>query len=266
MKRITPHEYKERVARLVRSSLVLEDTASIEADEKIDLYCNVHKKTFSLDPRQIRQGKDCPDCAADKRRSLAKQKFIEDAKKRHPGKYDYSRVEYLTSNKPVTIICLQPGHGPFQQSPHHHSAGHGCRKCVRRNRRTIGDFIQQARAMHGDRYVYDRAVYVSISKALVIGCQEHGDFLQKPQQHLQGSGCPKCRGVRSITGEIFLQRAVEKYGQSYDYSDFIFHNFTTKGTIRCVLHGPFQQAAKDHLRGGCLLCGREAAKKKRQRT
>ena len=44
--------------------------------------------------------------------------FIEQSKKVHNDKFDYSKVNYVNSKKNVIIIC--PFHGEFQQTPNTH--------------------------------------------------------------------------------------------------------------------------------------------------
>ena len=56
------------------------------------------------------------------------QQFIEEAKKVHEDKYDYSKVEYIDCKTKVLIIC--PKHGEFWQRPSEHLRGHGCSKCA----------------------------------------------------------------------------------------------------------------------------------------
>ena len=46
----------------------------------------------------------------------------------HGNKYDYSKVEYKTTHKKVTIIC--PEHGEFEQSSASHKGGAGCPSCA----------------------------------------------------------------------------------------------------------------------------------------
>lgn len=55
--------------------------------------------------------------------------FIAQAKEIHGDKYDFSKVKYDGTDKPITIIC--PEHGEFSQKPHHHLQGQGCRACIR---------------------------------------------------------------------------------------------------------------------------------------
>ena len=58
---------------------------------------------------------------------LSKKEFIDRANIIHNFKYNYSKIEYKNYEIKINIIC--PIHGEFQQSPHHHLNGNGCRKC-----------------------------------------------------------------------------------------------------------------------------------------
>ena len=56
--------------------------------------------------------------------------FIEQARKVHGNKYDYSKVEYINARTKVRIIC--PIHGEFKQFPNQHIyLEQGCPKCGR---------------------------------------------------------------------------------------------------------------------------------------
>ena len=48
------------------------------------------------------------------------------------------------------------------------------------------------RAVHGDRYSYDKVVYVNSRTKVIITCPKHGDFTQIPSSHLNGKGCNSC--------------------------------------------------------------------------
>jgi predicted nucleic-acid-binding Zn-ribbon protein len=54
------------------------------------------------------------------------EKFIENAINIHGNKYDYSKVDYKSSNEKVIIICKI--HGEFLQGSYHYR-GYGCPKC-----------------------------------------------------------------------------------------------------------------------------------------
>lgn len=55
------------------------------------------------------------------------EQFIEEAKKIHGNKYDYSLVEYKNNSTKVKIIC--PKHGIFEQKPDAHIQNNGCYMC-----------------------------------------------------------------------------------------------------------------------------------------
>lgn len=59
---------------------------------------------------------------------MTTNKFIAKAQARYGDKFDYSRVDYVNSYTPVTILC--PTHGEFQVRPNsflHYK--YGCPKC-----------------------------------------------------------------------------------------------------------------------------------------
>lgn len=60
-------------------------------------------------------------------------------------------------------------------------------------------FINKARLIHGDKYNYDKVLYVKGHSKVTITCVEHGDFLQSPSNHTHKTspqGCPKCGTIR----------------------------------------------------------------------
>ena len=57
-------------------------------------------------------------------------------------------------------------------------------------------FIEKAKAMHGDKYCYDKVKYVNSRRKVTIVCPEHGSFPQAANGHLRGFGCPVCGGTK----------------------------------------------------------------------
>ena len=57
---------------------------------------------------------------------------------------------------------------------------------------TTDEFIDRARATHGDYYDYSEVEYVRSSLPVVISCPQHGRFEKLPTIHLRGGGCLKC--------------------------------------------------------------------------
>lgn len=63
-------------------------------------------------------------------------------------------------------------------------------------RKTTEQFIADAVAVHGSKYDYSKVEYVKNDKKVTIICSEHGDFEQRPADHLREQGCPKCGAIR----------------------------------------------------------------------
>ena len=119
------------------------------------------------------------------------------------------------------------------------------------------EFIRKAREVHGDRYDYSQLQYISSQSKVIIICKTHGEFLQRPDGHLQKHGCIKCvnRIKRRSNIEEFIKKANEIHGDTYDYSKFNYINYGTKGIIICKHHGEFMQDARNHLSAkGCRKC------------
>lgn len=104
------------------------------SNEKITVTCKVHGdfETAAGNFLHKTNPPGCPSCYAESRRTT-KDEFISVANTFHNGAYDYSEVEYVDWETPVTIICGQ--HGRFTQPPHNHSR-YGCPLCAVRGYKT----------------------------------------------------------------------------------------------------------------------------------
>ena len=124
-------------------------------------------------------------------------------------------------------------------------------------------FIEKARLVHGDKYDYSKIKYIGCYDKVIIICKKHGDFLQQPSSHIAGNGCKKCGNEstklkQSGNTEEFIEKAILKHGDIYDYSKVNYINQATKVIICCKIHGDFEQTPSNHTnRGrprGCKKC------------
>ena len=147
---------------------------------------------FEQNPNSHLRGSGCPKCSGNKK--ITTEEFIVKAKNIHKDKYSYDKVKYINLVKKVIITCLESEHGDFEQIPHNHLIGHGCPKCGVKKKSTTEEFIEKAKNIHKDKYSYDKVKYINSSTRVIITCLEsgHGDFEQKPNNHLIGHGCSKC--------------------------------------------------------------------------
>lgn len=133
--------------------------------------------------------------------------FIAKVTKIHGCRYDYSKFVYVNNATPGIIIC--PRHGEFLQNPSNHLLGKNCGECAGIYK-TIFDFIESAEKIHNNRYDYSKFVYVTNQTKGIIICSEHGEFLQAPCNHTQGTGCPWCHlshGERKIMN-FFVDKSI----------------------------------------------------------
>ncbi len=122
-------------------------------------------------------------------------KFFDSCIRIHDNKYNYSKSEYKGTAHKIVIIC--PIHGEFLQKAATHYSGHGCSKCARLlygngKRSNTKEFIEKAKTIHENTYIYDKVNYVNSDINVIIICKEHGEFEQAPRTHLSNKGCPKC--------------------------------------------------------------------------
>ena len=218
---------------------------------KIIIICPTHGE-FKQEAKSHLMGCGCPKCGIDKKTSN-KENFIAKAKKIHNNFYSYNNFIYKNSRTKSWITC--PVHGDFLQNPNNHLNGCNCPKCASNTTKTTKQFIEDAIKIHGDKYDYSLVDYKNAKTKVKIICPIHGDFLQNPNNHLQGHGCPKCTGKYKIL-EDFIQEAKQIHGDKYDYSLVDYKNVKTKVKIICLIHGVFNQTPDCHLQGqGCPDCG-----------
>ena len=125
---------------------------------------------------------------------------------------------------------------------------------------TLKSFVEKARKTHGDKYDYRLVRYYGSQVPITIICPEHGEFLQRPANHLRGNKCPYCSNIEkskklSMSNEEFIKKSDTVHGGKYDYSKTLYKNSKTRVTIICPEHGEFEMLPQAHLNGeGCPKC------------
>ena len=181
----------------------------VNTSTKVVIICPDHGE-FTQKPNHHLNGQGCPKCAREqlgqritKGKTKSLDQVLEDFRKVHGDRYDYSKVKYVAGTAKVIIIC--PKHGEFLKSPANHIKGQGCPECTKENvGKTISesrakstetrliDFLERSREKHGDRYDYSKVVYLTSKTKVTIICPDHGEFEQTPSKHLKTLGCPIC--------------------------------------------------------------------------
>jgi hypothetical protein len=64
--------------------------------------------------------------------------------------------------------------------------------------------LKKSQEVHGiNKYDYSKGLYKRNSIKIEIICKEHG--LNKPLNHINGHGCPKCVGRNKTTDEFIIE-------------------------------------------------------------
>lgn len=135
-------------------------------------------------------------------------------------------------------------------------------------------YIERGKKIHDNKYTYDKFVYERANARSIITCPIHGDWEQRPNDHVRGDGCPKCKyqrfiekyadSRRSNTAE-FISKATAIHKNRYFYDNVEYVNATTKVVISCPTHGKFSVTPDKHLSGiGCLKCSYGTSRNERK--
>lgn len=171
----------------------------VNSGTKVCIICPEHGEFWQTPEKHLDNKYACHECArkvfgrGNKRYSKEKliQKFIEI----HGYKYLYNLENFKTVRDKITITC--PEHGDYNQTVLEHLKGSGCPKCgLKRisefHKDTLQIFMQKAICVHGNKYDYSNVRYINSITPVSITCKDHGDFYQKPVDHIRGNGCPRC--------------------------------------------------------------------------
>lgn len=204
-------------------------------------------------------------------KKLTNDEVIEKLKSLYGETLDYSKVQYINSRNPITLIC--PIHGKFEQYANNALQGKGgCPKC-KLGISNQSEFIKAAKERFGDKFTYGKTKFKNLSTKVVITCPIHGDFEVTPRQFLQAKyGCRQCYNdskkvekPRKLTIQEKLDIRKQKWidcctnihNNKYDYSKVDYRKACEKVCIICPEHGEFWQTPTDHKSGrGCPRCGR----------
>ncbi len=234
-------------------------------EDKILIICKLHGEFYQAASQHL-QGVGCSACGrikAAKTKTLTIDEFIEQARKAHGDKYDYSKTVYKTKHLKIIITC--PKHGDFIQKAANHINGHGCKSCMVESLRvrfamTQDDFLGRIKKIYGSTLKYEDILYINYHQKVSLTCLEHGPFNQYPLNLLKGGGCPTCGKNRTQAllklpiGE-FISRANEMHVNKYSYEEVSYKNLRESVKIHCSKHGSFEQTAYSHLSGvGCPKC------------
>ena len=256
-------DYIKQIREIHGSKYDLSRFDEIDRRGRRCIICPEHGEFWVVPAQMVFRKTGCKKCGmrrAGSRNMLPKDKFIEKAVAVHGDKYLYDKlVDYRGVGHMVTFVC--PLHGEFSQYAADHLAGRGCSACAAEERgllqRRSSDWLERARAVHGNKYIYPDLIDPKGKGAIEITCPRHGVFSQALSDHVAGQGCRKCyHDSRRVLPDEWLDRFRAAHGTKYDYSLFSApKSKRSKCKIICPEHGPFEQRPDQHAAGyGCPKC------------
>jgi hypothetical protein len=272
-RKLTNNDVIEGIKEIHGNKYNLSKVNYVNRRTKIEVICPKHGSLFT-NSEQLFRGKGCSQCgltSQGEKRRLPKNEFLIKSNQVHNDRYNYSKSNYQVSNKKITITCRI--HGDFEQTPSSHLNGSGCPKCglisrLGKRRLNSNEFISRSIKIHKEKYDYSKVVYHNNTNKVNILCSEHGFFLQQPQFHMNGSGCPKCSIIeqhekqKKTTKEV-IRDSILTHGDLYDYSKLKVVDTKTAVIIICKKHGEFLQTPNNHQRGnGCPNCNSSKGEEK----
>jgi very-short-patch-repair endonuclease len=232
--------------------------------------CSVHGEINTTPKNHLQSETGCKKCSLDKRR-VSFDVFVKRSNKIHKNKYTYPVQKITKIDQKIKIVC--PTHGEFFQIGSTHQTGGGCVRCGRdymgvKQTKTKEQFIKDSVKTHGNYYDYSKVNYQKSNIKVEIICPKHGPFFQRPNTHLNGSGCNSC-GYEIVSKKNkkswsdFLTEVRRVHGRKYVYQKSSYKNGTNKIKVFCKTHKNYFEIRPSFLlRGqGCYYCGIEKIQK-----
>ena len=191
---------------------------------------------------------------------ITHKEFEKKAIEKHGAEKYKFLSNYIKTDIKIHIECLTCG-DEFWQTPENHLQGQNCPKCGRKNSSkkrsdTLVNFKTKAINIHGNSYEY-LSEYINNHTKIKIKCLSCNNiFLQIPNSHLNGRGCPPCGNTKKTkTNEQFLLEARNIHGNRFNYlTEYTKNNKNIH--IECLIcNTKFFQRANSHIQGhGCANC------------
>lgn len=235
-------------------------------DTAVTLICPKHGE-FAIRPRTLlskekgKQPHGCWECCGMKKPAFYNSEtFKEDVLALYGDKYVFHWEDYKCKTSQIRVECKL--HGEHKISADAILHGSACIFC--NGRLYPKDWIKNAKAVHGDKYIYDESKPPRIkSDRIRYKCPIHGWQETRYDVHVdQKCGCPACAGYpNKLSTEQrkanWVKRCKKKYNDRFDYSQFVYVNNDTKGLVTCKEHHySYMIDPWMHLRGagGCPFC------------
>jgi len=184
----------------------------VNSKTPVEIICPIHGKFKQRIGVHMKAKYGCDKCAEVETFKGLKY-FIDRANYVHNFMFDYSMNDIDSFKKSCDKIKIKCKNGHiFEQQINSHCNGRGCKICNEPCHDTES-FIELASVKHHFKYDYSKVNYIKQDVPIIITCPIHGDFLQRPMNHLHLlRGCSKCKQSK---GENIIRFFLEENNIKY---------------------------------------------------
>lgn len=229
-------------------------TEYVNYDTKVCIICPEHGE-FWQKPSHHLIGLGCLQCSKTIKRKTTEQ-FINEAKKIHGDKYDYSKVNYINNHTKVCLVCSK--HGDFWITPAAHLQKCGCKKCREENFKIKPNekFINKVNELYPNKYTFEKCNYRNKNTFVTLFDTTINDYVSIEPDEL----------IRKKPKTIELINILkEKFGDIYDYSKVEYIADKKPIYVICPKHGEFSMTYNNLINSkGCPQCTKENAFKNKK--
>jgi hypothetical protein len=248
-KKLTLEQFIEKANKIHNNKYDYSKGVYVNNHTKIIITCKDHGE-FEQIPTSHTSGCGCKLCGTitnGSKRTFTTAEFIKKAVEVHGEKYDYTDTTYSGSHEFVNILCKT--HGTFKQKAGSHLLGIGCTQCgldrsAESRTTTTREFIERANDIHNNKYDYSLVSYKNTHTKVKIICHTHGEFNQRPNDHLRGIRCPMCAGnntkltkLKKYGDATYTNRAKMKQTKLEKYGDEFYTNREKSRQTSIELYG-----------------------------
>lgn len=122
---------------------------------------------------------------------LTQEEAISRFKTIHGEKFDYSNTEYLGCRHKINIFC-NSCKNDISVSANNHFQGKGCPICFKNKTRTLEEFLDKAKDIYQDKFIYIDGYKNSASKIKLKCTICNHIFERVANHHLLGQDCKQC--------------------------------------------------------------------------
>lgn len=133
----------------------------INNSTNIKLKCNIHGEILTTPSVHLKSKTGCPKCSTDNVSNSQKSNLLDlifRFNDKHKNRYNYEKVNYISCNKKIEIICNK--HGSFWQSSKQHLRGDGCPSCcVSNGEYVIYEYLKKNNIEFKNEHTFSDCVY-----------------------------------------------------------------------------------------------------------